>query len=76
MASGTAYDPDAFVVAHRELPFDTILLVENAETGRASFARVADRGPVDRRHLMEISPALASEIGVESGGRVRVRLVE
>lgn len=76
MAGGAAYVPDEFVVAHRELPFGTVLIVENAETGRASFARVADRGPQDDRRVMEISPALASEIGVGSGGRVRIRLVE
>lgn len=76
MAGGAPYEPSEFVVAHRELPFDTVLLVENAETGRASFAKVADRGPLDERRLMEISSALAEEIGVESGGRVRIRLVE
>ncbi len=76
MAGGVAYDPDAFVVAHRDLPFETVLIVENAETGRASFATVADRSPAGERYLMAISGALASEIGIVEGGLVRVRLVE
>ncbi len=76
MEGGESYDPADFVVAHRDLPFDTIMIVENPETGRASFARVAERGPVDRRHLLAVSGALASEIGIESGERVRIRLVE
>lgn len=70
------YKSDEFFVAHRELPFDTVLIVENPETGRASFARVAARGPSDRRHLLGISHALASEIDVEPGQLVRIRIVE
>ena len=76
MAGGSAYDPDDSVVAHPELPFESILIVENPETGRAAFARVADRGPLDPPHLMVVSPALASEIGIDSGSGVQIRLVE
>ena len=76
MAGGSAYDPDEYVVAHPELPFESILIVENPETGRATFARVADRGPLDSPHLMVVSPALASEIGAEAGSGVQIRLVE
>jgi LysM repeat protein len=76
MAGGSAYDPDEYVVAHPELPFESILIVENPETGRATFARVADRGPSDSPHLMVVSPALASEIGADAGSGVQIRLVE
>jgi LysM repeat protein len=76
MAGGSAYDPDDYVVAHPELPLESILIVENPETGRAAFARVADRGPSDSPHLIVVSLALASEIGVDSGSGVQIRLVE
>lgn len=76
MASGEPYDPTAFTVGHRYLPFGTLLIVENPATGRAAFARVADRGPADVKRLCEVTPALAEEIGVEPGGLVRIRLVE
>ena len=76
VAGGDGSDAPEFVVGHPLLPFDSILIVENAATGRAAFARVADRSPADSPHLIHVSPALASEIDVESGTQVRIRLIE
>lgn len=76
MAGGERYDPMAFTVGHRFLPLGTLLIIENPSTGRASFARVADRGPADIERLCEVTPAVAREIGVEPGALVRIRLVE
>lgn len=76
MAGGERYDPMAFTVGHRFLPLGTLLIIENPSTGRASFARVADRGPADTERLCEVTPAVAGEIGVEPGALVRIRLVE
>jgi len=77
MANGEAYDPADYVVSHRELPFDTILLMENPVSGVVTFARVADRGPLDEDHLMDVSEAVARHLGLVDGRRiVRVRLVE
>ncbi|MEX0747958.1 MAG: LysM peptidoglycan-binding domain-containing protein [Rhodothermales bacterium] len=77
MANGEEYDPADYVVSHRELPFDTILLVENPASGVVTFARVADRGPLDEDDLMDVSEAVALHLGLVDGRRiVRVRLVE
>ncbi len=76
MASGASYDSTDFIVAHSDLPIGTILIVENPETGRATFAHVADRDPSDESHFMVVSPAVASKIGIDAGATVRIRLVE
>lgn len=76
MAGGSVYDPTEFVVAHPDLPFDSVLIVESPESGRAAFARVADRGPMEGPHLLAVSPAVASEIGIGTGGGVQIRIVE
>lgn len=75
-ASGSVYEAADFVVAHRELPFETLLVVEHYDSGRATFARVTDRGPADISELLAMSPAVAGAIGFEPGDLVRIRLVE
>jgi LysM repeat protein len=64
-AAGRAYDPAGFTVSHRTLPLGTIVLVENPATGRSTFAEVADRGPLDERHLMDVSAAVAAQLGLD-----------
>lgn len=76
MAGGEAYDPSAFVASHRDLPMDAVLLLEHRSAGRATFVRVADRGPAEEGLLLEISPSAAEELGFEEGGLVHVWLVE
>ncbi|MEL6616843.1 MAG: RlpA-like double-psi beta-barrel domain-containing protein, partial [Bacteroidota bacterium] len=74
-ASGEAYDPLGFTASHRELPFGTVVLVTNPATGRSTFVRIADRGPVSQAYLMELSAAAASALGLDpdSAARVEVR---
>ena len=73
--SGEAYDPAAFTASHRDYPFGTVLLVTNPATGRSTFARVTDRGPVSQAYLVELSAAAADVLGLdpEGAGRVEVR---
>ncbi len=61
--SGEPYDPLAFTVSHRDLPFGTVLLITNPASGRSTFARVTDRGPVSRAYLVELSAAAATALG-------------
>jgi len=44
-ANGEVYDMNGVTAAHRTLPFETILLVENLDNGKTVQVRINDRGP-------------------------------
>jgi rare lipoprotein A (peptidoglycan hydrolase) len=72
--SGEPYDPDGFTVSHREYPFGTVLLVTNPATGRSTFARVTDRGPVSQAYLVELSAAAAAALDLDPAAAQSVEL--
>ncbi len=74
MAGGARYDPERLVVSHPELPFGTVVLVTNPETGRSTFAHVADRGPIDEAVLVDVSTAVAERLGLMRGSEQPVEL--
>ncbi len=75
--SGERYDPLDFTLSHREYPFGTVVLVTNPGSGRSTFARVIDRGPVSQAYFVELSAAAAAvlELDPNEAGRVEVRRV-
>lgn len=75
-ASGESYDPLDFTASHRTLPFGTILLVTNPGSGRTTFVRVIDRGPVSQAYLIELSAAAASALELDPNAARRVELRE
>ena len=44
-ANGEQFDPDEFTCAHRTLPFNTMILIENRANRRRAWCRINDRGP-------------------------------
>lgn len=76
-ASGEPHDPAALVAAHRELPFGTVLEVENLHNGKTVRVRVNDRGPFTRGRVVDLSKAAARELGILRSGTapVEVRVV-
>lgn len=45
-ASGEPFDPyNSYTCAHRTLPFDTVILIENPTNGHRAWCRINDRGP-------------------------------
>jgi rare lipoprotein A len=44
-ANGEAFDPTRFTCAHRELPFDTLVMIVNRSNRRRVWCRINDRGP-------------------------------
>ena len=44
-ANGEPFDPKQFTCAHRTLPFDTMVLIENRANRRRVWCRINDRGP-------------------------------
>ena len=74
MASGEPYDPLSLTASHRDLPLGTLLVVTNPVSGRSTFVRVADRGPVSRAYLVELSAAAASALELDPNAARRVEL--
>jgi rare lipoprotein A (peptidoglycan hydrolase) len=62
-ASGTAYDPADFVVSHPSLPFNSVVLLSSQDPENHTFARVIDRGPIEDGVLLDVSDAVAQELG-------------
>ncbi len=44
-ANGEPFDPYDYTCAHRNLPFDTMILIENRANQRRVWCRINDRGP-------------------------------
>ena len=64
-ASGTAYDPEDFVVSHPSLPFGSVVLLSTRDPARHTFARVIDRGPVEEGVLLDVSAAVAQTLDLD-----------
>ncbi len=73
-ASGETYIPEALTVAHRELPFGTLLEVTNPRTGLKVAVRVNDRGPFVAGRQLDLSAAAFALIADPAEGVITVRV--
>lgn len=76
-ASGEIFDMNAFTCAHREYPFGSKLKVTYLSNDRTTSCLVNDRGPfIDGRDL-DLSYAVAKELGLigEGVGTVRIEYI-
>jgi len=62
-ASGEDTSAKHLTAAHRSLPFETMVLVENRENGRSAVVRITDRGPHVSGRIIDVSQAAAHELG-------------
>ena len=60
--------PAPHVAAHRSLPMGTRLIVTNPRTGRSAHVVIRDRGPFIRGRALDISSAVASQLGFGKSG--------
>src|SRR5438093_11472317 len=58
-ASGEVYDMGEMTAAHRTLPFNTWLIVENLDNRRTVEVRVNDRGPFAGSRILDLSYGVA-----------------
>jgi len=79
-ASGEIFDENGLSAAHRTLPLNTWVEVENLDNGRRLVVRINDRGPFahTEERIIDLSRGAARELGVLGPGtaRVRIRTVE
>lgn len=73
-ANGERYNPLGHTVAHKSLPFGTMVRFTNPETGESVVARVNDRGPFIRGREFDLSLGSARAVGMERRGVMILRI--
>ena len=63
-ASGEVADPTALTAGHRTLPFGSRVRVVNRSNGASVVVRINDRGPVQRKFVIDLSQASAKALGI------------
>jgi rare lipoprotein A (peptidoglycan hydrolase) len=72
-ASGAAITPYSMMVAHKTLPFHT--LVEIEYNGRRCVASVEDRGPHSAARVFDLGPGVVRALGFSGVHKVRYRVI-
>jgi rare lipoprotein A len=67
-SSGERLDTETLTAAHRSLPLGSCAKVTNFDTGRSVIVRINDRGPYNRRFIIDLSPRAAQELGMMGAG--------
>jgi len=74
-ASGEDTSAKKLTAAHRSLPFETIILVENQENGRSAIVRITDRGPHVSGRIIDVSQVAAHELGFSDLTKVCLKIL-
>lgn len=73
MAGGGTLQWDSMVVAHRSLPFGTV--IEFSYNGNTCTAVVRDRGPYAGGRIFDLGPGTAAALGFSGVGTVQYRIL-
>ena len=73
-ANGEDFNPNKYTVAHRTLPFGTLVRFTNIETNARLIARVNDRGPFIRGREFDMTVKCAYVLGVKKNGVATVKI--
>lgn len=60
--------------AHKTLPMNTVVKVDNLENGRSIIVRINDRGPFVRGRIIDLSNKAAHEIDMYRKGTAQVKI--
>ena len=76
MANGGRFDPHSDTIAHRTLPFGTMVRVTNLQNGLTATGVVQDRGPWTRGRIVDLSPRIARrDLDMMRSGVAQVEVV-
>jgi rare lipoprotein A len=73
-ASGEAFNPEALTMAHKTLPFGTLVKVTNPKNNKSVKLRVNDRGPTQADRVGDVSYAAARKLGMLKSGVIEAEL--
>lgn len=74
-ANGETYDMNDYTAAHKTLPFNTMLRVDNVENGKSVMVRINDRGPYVDKRIIDLSRRAAEDLDMIGSGTANVRLI-
>jgi rare lipoprotein A len=73
-ANGEIYDMYKLTAAHKQLPFNTLVEVENTRNRKKVLVRINDRGPFVKQRIIDLSYKAAQRIGMAETGTAPVAL--
>lgn len=73
-SSGVVYHKDSMTCAHKTYPFGTLLLVRNPENNKEVIVKVTDRGPFNKRLMIDLSYCAAKELDIIQHGIMEVEV--
>ena len=73
-ANGETYDMYAETAAHPTLPLGSVVRVVNTRNHRSQVVRINDRGPYVEGRELDVSYAVAKQLGFDQRGTAKVRL--
>jgi rare lipoprotein A len=73
-SNGEIYNMYDMTAAHKTLPMNTVVKVDNLENGRSIIVRINDRGPFVRGRIIDLSNKAAHEIDMYRKGTAQVKI--
>jgi rare lipoprotein A len=73
--NGEYFDSSQMLATSKTLPLPTIAKVTNLDNGESVVVRVNNRGPYVNTRIMDLSPAAAQKIGMNSQAKVQVQVL-
>lgn len=73
-SNGERYDMEQMTAAHKILPMNTWVRVDNLKNGKSVVVRINDRGPFVDGRVIDLSKAAARKLGVIAHGTAPVRI--
>ncbi|MEX0660853.1 MAG: septal ring lytic transglycosylase RlpA family protein [Balneolaceae bacterium] len=73
-ANGETYNPQKYTAAHKTLPFNTIVRVDNLDNGKSVTVRINDRGPFVEGRVIDLSKKAADDLDILTVGLADVEI--
>ena len=73
-SNGETYNMYDMTAAHKTLPMNTVVRVDNLENGRSIVVRINDRGPFVSGRIIDLSNKAAHEIDMYRKGTAKVKI--
>ena len=73
-SNGEVYNMYDMTAAHKTLPMNTVVKVDNLDNGKSIIVRINDRGPFVRGRIIDLSNKAAHEIDMYRKGTAQVKI--